>query len=65
MMTLVSNWSLTYMNKVKKRKFEKQVEDLEKLLTAEESKSFQDTSLVEQCQLSIMSVLDVCMRIIC
>ena len=57
MMARVSNWSSSYKNRVKKRKFEKQVEDIGKLLAPEELQEFDSSEVVHESQLAIRKAL--------
>ena len=53
MISVVQNWSAAYKERVKIRRFEKQVEDLNKVLTADELLQFDKSDLVEQCRYAI------------
>ena len=57
MMARVSNWSSSYKDRVKKRKFEKQVEDIGKLLAPEELQEFDSSEVVHESQLAIKKAL--------
>ena len=50
MTVAVKNWSSSYKNKVKTRKYEKQVQDLANLLKQEDYQEFFNSKLVEQAR---------------
>ena len=50
MIATVKNWSGSYKNKVRTRKYEKQVEDLANLLTKEDYQQFFNSKLVEEAR---------------
>ena len=53
MITCVTNWSSTYKKQVNIRKFEKQADDLAKLLTEEELHAFDNSELVDECRATL------------
>lgn len=48
--TIIQNWSASFKDKVNVRKFEKQVDDLNKLLSPEELLQFDNSDLLQECQ---------------
>ena len=50
MITIVKNRSVAYKDLAKRRKFQRQMEDLNRLLVAEELLEYDNSDLIEQCR---------------